>query len=85
MGGNEIYVNSYISDNKYIIEVINNSNPIPDEIFNSIFEPFIKSNNDNKDSRGLGLYLCNEIVKEHDGEITIENGSVVKVKINLII
>ncbi|HCL4437408.1 histidine kinase [Clostridium botulinum] len=84
-GGNEIYVNSYISDNKYIIEVINNSNQIPDEIFNSIFEPFIKSNNDNKDSRGLGLYLCNEIVKEHDGEITIENGSVVKVKINLII
>ncbi len=87
-GGNEIYVNSYVSDNKYIIEVINNSNPIPDEIFNSIFEPFIKSNNDNndnKDSRGLGLYLCNEIVKEHDGEITIENGSVVKVRINLII
>ncbi|KRU26638.1 histidine kinase [Clostridium sporogenes] len=84
-GGNEIYVNSYISDNKYIIEVINNSNPIPDEIFNSIFEPFIKSNNDNKDSRGLGLYLCNEIVKEHDGEITIENGSLIKVKIYLII
>lgn len=84
-GGNEIYVNSYISDNKYIIEVINNSNPIPDEIFNSIFEPFIKSNNDNKDSRGLGLYLCNEIVKEHDGEITIENGSLIKVKIHLII
>ncbi|AVQ47635.1 sensor histidine kinase [Clostridium botulinum] len=83
--GNEIYVNSYILDNKYIIEVINNSNPIPDEIFNNIFEPFIKSNNDNKDSRGLGLYLCNEIIKEHNGEITIENGSLIKVKITLII
>ncbi|AUM94513.1 TPA: HAMP domain-containing histidine kinase [Clostridium botulinum] len=84
-GGNEIYVNSYILDNKYVIEVINNSNPIPDEIFNNIFEPFIKSNNDNKDSRGLGLYLCNEIIKEHNGEITIENGSLIKVKITLII
>ncbi len=84
-GGNEIYVNSYILDNKYVIEVINNSDPIPDEIFNNIFEPFIKSNNDNKDSRGLGLYLCNEIIKEHNGEITIENGSLIKVKITLII
>ncbi|AVP65441.1 sensor histidine kinase [Clostridium sporogenes] len=84
-GGNEIYVNSYILDNKYVIEVINNSNPIPDEIFNNIFEPFIKSSNDNKDSRGLGLYLCNEIIKEHNGEITIENGSLIKVKITLII
>ncbi|HDK7155136.1 TPA: HAMP domain-containing histidine kinase [Clostridium botulinum] len=84
-GGNEIYVNSYILDNKYVIEVINNSNPIPDEIFHNIFEPFIKSSNDNKDSRGLGLYLCNEIIKEHNGEITIENGSLIKVKITLII
>ncbi|MCW6073842.1 sensor histidine kinase [Clostridium sporogenes] len=83
--GNEIYVNSCILDNKYVIEVINNSNPIPDEIFNNIFEPFIKSDNDNKDSRGLGLYLCNEIIKEHNGEITIENGSLIKVKITLII
>ncbi|NFF93336.1 ATP-binding protein, partial [Clostridium sporogenes] len=84
-GGNEIYANSYILDNKYVIEVINNSNPILDEIFNNIFEPFIKSSNDNKDSRGLGLYLCNEIIKEHNGEITIENGSLIKVKITLII
>lgn len=82
-GGNEIFVNSFILDDKYIIEVINYSDPIPDEIFNNIFEPFIKSNDDNKDSRGLGLYLCNEIIKEHEGEITIENGSLVKVKISL--
>ncbi|KOR26966.1 HAMP domain-containing sensor histidine kinase [Clostridium sp. L74] len=84
-GGNEIYVNSFILDNKYVVEVINHSDPIPNEILNNIFEPFIKSNNDNKDSRGLGLYLCNEIIKEHEGEITIENGPLVKVKIDLMI
>ncbi|ENK1243720.1 HAMP domain-containing histidine kinase [Clostridium sporogenes] len=84
-GGNEIYVNSFILDNKYVVEVINYSDPIPNEILNNIFEPFIKSNNDNKDSRGLGLYLCNEIIKEHEGEITIENGPLVKVKIDLMI
>lgn len=83
--GNEIYVNSFMLDDKYVIEVINHSDPIPNEIFNNIFEPFIKSNNDNKDSRGLGLYLCNEIIKEHEGEITIENGPLVKVKIDLMI
>lgn len=83
-GGSEIYVNTYIVDNKYHIEIINNSEPIPDEVFNSIFEPFIKnSKDDNRDSRGLGLYLCKEIVKEHEGEITIENGPLVKTKISL--
>lgn len=83
-GGNEIQVNSYVSDDKYYIEIINNSDPIPDEIFNNIFEPFIKSNNSmTKDSRGLGLYLCSEIIKEHEGQITMENGSIIKVKISL--
>ncbi|EJO5348675.1 HAMP domain-containing histidine kinase [Clostridium botulinum] len=87
-GGNEIYVNSYILDNKYVIEVINNSEQIPEGIYNNIFEPFIKSNNNNehsKDSRGFGLYLCNEIIKEHEGVITVENGPLVKVKISLMI
>ncbi|WP_027626332.1 HAMP domain-containing sensor histidine kinase [Clostridium lundense] len=80
----EIQVNSYVLDNKYHIEVMNNSDPIPKEIFNNIFEPFIKSSNGvTKDSRGLGLYLCSEIIKEHEGEITMENGSIIKVKISL--
>lgn len=82
--GDEIQVNSHVADDKYHIEVINNSNPIPDEIFNNIFEPFIKSNDSmSKDSRGLGLYLCSEIIKEHEGQITMENGFVIKVKISL--
>ncbi len=83
-GGKEIYVNSYVLGNKYFIEIINSSNPIPEETFNYIFEPFVKfSGVDNKDSRGLGLYLCNEIIKEHGGEIVIENGYLVKVTIML--
>lgn len=82
-GGNKIYINSNILDNKYIIEVINSGNEIPEEIFNNIFEPFVKSKDGNRESRGLGLYLCNEIIKEHDGEITIENGSLIKVKVQL--
>lgn len=84
VNGKEIYVNSYWVQDKYYVEVINQSNPIPEEIFNSIFEPFVKLNeNNNKESRGLGLYLCNEIVKEHGGEIIIENGELVKVRVTL--
>ncbi|MBL4933512.1 sensor histidine kinase [Clostridium paridis] len=83
-GGDEIYVNSYIMEDRYFIEVINSSKPIPYEIFNNIFEPFVKSTTETTvDSRGLGLYLCNEIIKEHEGEITIENGDLIKVKISL--
>ena len=83
-GGNEICVNSYIMEERYFIEVINSSKLIPDEIINNIFEPFVKSTSETTvDSRGLGLYLCNEIIKEHEGEITIENGDLIKVKISL--
>ncbi|WP_085828982.1 sensor histidine kinase [Clostridium massiliodielmoense] len=82
--GNKIFVDSYIEDNSYIIEIVNRSNPIPKNIFDNIFEPFVKhSNNNSKDSRGLGLYLCKEIVKEHGGKIFMENGKKIKIKIFL--
>ena len=80
-----ISVNSYICHNTYIIEVINFSqSPIPEDIYTHIFQPFIKSNTPNDEySTGLGLFLCNEIIKDHNGSITIENGNEIKVKITL--
>lgn len=80
----KIYVKSFCEDNFYNIEIINKSEPISQEIFDFIFEPFIKSDNSREEeSRGLGLYICSEIVKEHQGEIAIENGHEIKVKIKL--
>lgn len=80
-----IYLNSYIYDDTYTIEVINSSeSPIPEDIYTHIFQPFIKSTNPNDEySTGLGLFLCNEIVKDHNGTIKIENGNEIKVKITL--
>lgn len=67
-----------------IIEVVNSSEPIVQEIYDNIFEPFVKSNtNSTEDSRGMGLFLCREILNEHNGEISIENGNEIKVKIAL--
>lgn len=82
--GKDIYVNSSISDNKYIIEIVNTSTPIPQDIYENIFEPFVKSkSNSTADSRGMGLFLCKEILNDHDGEISIKNGEIIKVTIAL--
>ncbi|MDU5261710.1 MAG: HAMP domain-containing sensor histidine kinase [Clostridium celatum] len=81
---NDIYVNGEVKEDNYIIEVINSGQIIPKEVYNSIFDPFIRNNNyEDEDSRGLGLYLCSEIVKDHDGEITITNGERIIVNIKL--
>lgn len=81
---NEIYIKSEVKENYYNIQVINSAEIIPEEIYKSIFEPFIRNNNyKDEDSRGLGLYLCSEIVKDHDGEISIDNGEQIIVNIKL--
>lgn len=80
----QITVNANIGVDYYSFEVINKSEPIPDNIYNKIFEPFVKSQKTSeKQSLGLGLYICSEILKEHNGKITIENGNYIKVKIKI--
>jgi signal transduction histidine kinase len=80
-----ITINSYTINNSYNIQVINyTESPIPEEVYKHIFEPFIKSTNSNDEySSGLGLYLCNEIIKDHNGTISIDNGTEIKIIISL--
>lgn len=80
-----ITINSYLFTNEYTIEIINSvENSIPEDIYNHIFEPFTKSKfSDDEYSTGLGLYLCNEIIKDHNGSINITNDKEVKVSISL--
>ena len=74
-----ILVNSTVNNGKYIIEVANKGGPIKQEIYENIFEPFVKTEDSiDTESRGLGLYICSEIVKENNGDIFIINGDVVK-------
>lgn len=80
----KIIINGEERDNYYNIEVTNKGEPIPEEIYNHIFEPFVKSKQlVEKQSRGLGLYICSEILKEHNGYISIENGQLIKVRIKI--
>ncbi|MEG2288844.1 MAG: HAMP domain-containing sensor histidine kinase [Clostridium sp.] len=79
-----IYVRGKILKGKYELEIESESGIIPTEIYNHIFEPFVKSNKYSEiESRGLGLYLCNEIVKDHYGSIDIENGEKIIVKVKI--
>ena len=81
---NIIEVNSYTEDNIYIIKVKNHSDIIEENVFKSIFDPFVKTNASlDKYSSGLGLYICKEIIEDHNGIIDIENGEIITVTIKL--
>lgn len=81
---NNIKIRGFIEDNFYKVSIINEANPIPEEIYSHVFEPFIKINSDEDNySSGLGLYLCNEIIKDHNGNITLSNGNKVEATVSL--
>jgi signal transduction histidine kinase len=80
----KIYVNASCKQGFYVIEVVNKGEEIPKEIYDNIFEAFIKSSKSKElGSSGLGLYICSEIVREHYGEIVIQNGSIIKVVVRI--
>ncbi|OFI01377.1 putative sensor histidine kinase TcrY [Clostridium acetireducens DSM 10703] len=82
--GEKIFVKSLNEEGFFILEVCNKGNKIPEDIYNNIFNPFVKSPvSMEKHSRGLGLYICTEILKEHNGEIKIENDNLIKITIKI--
>jgi len=67
------------TDNDVIISVIDNGTGIPDDIISKIFNPFFttkeKKYYDNTifSGTGLGLHICNEMIKIHNGKINVES------------
>ncbi|OHC65593.1 MAG: hypothetical protein A2045_00670 [Rhodocyclales bacterium GWA2_65_20] len=58
------------SDHALTIATENSGRPIPPEIMNHLFEPFV-SNNDT--GHGLGLWVTYQIVSQLGGQIAVEN------------
>ena len=84
-GGN-IYVTSRIVDGTCVIKVLDNGPGIPEESLAHLTEAFYrvdKSRSRAQGGVGLGLKLCNEIAKLHNGQMRIEsrvgNGTTVTV------
>lgn len=63
-------------NNQIKFSVHNTNSHIPENLINNIFEPFYrvdKSRSRNQGSTGLGLYIVNQILKQHDSECTVIN------------
>jgi len=60
-------------DGHAIVEVANAGKPIPPDLAATLFNPFKRASLNNPRNRtgmGLGLYIAQQIVREHSGEIT---------------
>jgi signal transduction histidine kinase len=56
----------------FVLEVWNVGEPIPAESLDKIFEPFWRhSVSAGRNGLGLGLHICSEIVRAHQGRISM--------------
>ncbi|PLR81205.1 histidine kinase [Bacillus canaveralius] len=52
------------------LDVANNGPMIPENLLNTIFEPFVTTK---KLGTGLGLFVCREIIEKHKGSLTCQS------------
>lgn len=72
-GGTMIGVTSRLADSDLVVvEISDDGKPIPPEKIGSIFEPNFE-NSDSGRGTGMELSVCREIVRQHNGQITVES------------
>jgi C4-dicarboxylate-specific signal transduction histidine kinase len=69
----EIAVDTDQSDAHAVIRISNNGTRIPEEHLRQIFDPFFTTRNPGEGT-GLGLSICYSLIREHKGNIRVENG-----------
>ena len=75
--GGQVTVTAYRKEKHVYLSVEDTGNGIPEELRERVFEPFFrvdKSRSRELGGVGLGLALVREIVRVHDGSITVKSG-----------
>jgi signal transduction histidine kinase len=63
---------AHADDRDLVLQVWNAGDPIPPECINKIFEPFWRhSASGSRNGLGLGLHICSQIVRAHEGQISV--------------
>jgi hypothetical protein len=67
-----IKITARVDEHDLILEVWNAGEPIPSESIDKIFEPFWRhSISTGRNGLGLGLHICSQIVRAHEGRISV--------------
>jgi signal transduction histidine kinase len=78
--GSRIKISAWTDETDLMLEVWNAGEPIPPQSIDKIFEPFWRhSVSASRHGLGLGLHICSQIVRAHEGRMTVtstrENGT----------
>ena len=74
--GSTIWIDTLAQDDKVIVRIADNGPGIPDDQKDHIFDLFYSSGNPTGDSRrglGIGLALCQSIIRAHGGTISVSD------------
>ncbi|MEE8429779.1 MAG: PAS domain S-box protein [Candidatus Desulfatibia sp.] len=71
--GKKVFTVKTVASDEHVFLIFENSGlPIPEKIMSKIFDPFFTSKKVGEGT-GLGLYVSYGIIKDHGGEIKVEN------------
>lgn len=68
----EIIISSLLGNDRIVVTMSDNGKGIPADIINRVFDPFYTSH-DVGQGTGLGMTVSRDIIKAHDGDISIES------------
>jgi len=68
-----IVVRVHAADGLARVEVENAGAPIPPELMDTLFEPFVQARTATRDGLGLGLFISREVMRAHDGTLSVSS------------